>query len=241
MMNGIAPGPLLVLLVVVVGSALLMALIGGRRRGRGGRLAATGLMLLLLVAGLSLFFLRVTQSRAKAEYENAVAMRDHAIHQEILHRQGLTGIRKTDGASDVNCATGSGDEHDAADPDESGASLAHAAVLDLDNEVRGVVDSLESEIKATAHVGARQVEVRTHRPGRSVSPVTVNTRAKRSGFPDRSPRAQLVTAILMAGVVLAGYFFLNANTRGHYTWRLRIGSTLVFAASLAVILLITMN
>jgi len=241
MMVGIAPGPLLVLLGFVIGGLLLMTLFGGRRRGRGGKLVATGLMLLLLVAGLSLFFVRVSQSRARAEYEHAVAMRDQATHQEMLLRQRLTGVSAMSDAPEFECETGVDDEEDATTSHEYGESLAHSTVVDLNRKVQAEVDSLNGEINATADRGTRHVEVKTHRPIRPIAPIKVDTSGRRTGIPDRSPRAQLVTAILLAGVVLAGYFFLNANTRGHYTWRLRVGSTLVFAASLAVILLISMN
>ena len=39
-----------------------------------------------------------------------------------------------------------------------------------------------------------------------------------------------LSAALLAGLLVIAYLFLDANTRGHYTWPLRVGSAIAFAA-----------
>ena len=128
------------------------------------------------------------------------------------------------------------------EPDEPVAEKTDALVEEAHEKTDEIVGALNSNIESTieATVGGRSVHVQTNRVPKPPRPPQHNTRGIRSGFSDRSrPQAQILTGIMLAGVVLAGYFFLNANTRGHYTWRLRIGSTLVFIASLVFILLVT--
>ena len=241
MMNGIAPGPLLVLLIIAVGGVILIGLIGRRQRRNGGAIIASLLLLMLLVAGFSLFFVRMTHTRAVAEYENAVAMRDQARHQQTTLRQAMATSGARPEALDAECESGTEDDEENYGYAEADGVDIEATVAELDSKVRNEVDALDNEIRATSGGGVVHVEVNTPRPVRPTIPVRVDTRRGKFNFPDRSTPTQLLTAILLAGVVLAGYFFLNANTRGHYTWRLRIGSTLVFAASLAVIVLISMR
>lgn len=240
MMNGIAPGPLLILLGLVIGVVLLIALVSSRRKRKGGRIVAAGLLMLLLVAGVSLLFMRISHSRAMAEYDRAVAMREQAMRQEEIARQSWTAASARLNTPHVESKTESEDETEDLASEAFDANLMKSTVDDLNRKVQEEVDSLNAEIRANAGASGRRIEVKTHRPDRPVDPIQVESRSRRTGLPDRSVSAQIVMAILLAGVVLAGYFFLNANTRGHYTWRLRIGSTLVFAASLAIILLITL-
>ena len=39
-----------------------------------------------------------------------------------------------------------------------------------------------------------------------------------------------LSAAVLAGLLAIAYLFLDANTRGHYTWPLRVGSAIAFAA-----------
>lgn len=45
----------------------------------------------------------------------------------------------------------------------------------------------------------------------------------------------LLTAFTIAALLYLGYIFLDASTRGHFTWRLRILSVLTFAVLCAVV------
>ena len=44
------------------------------------------------------------------------------------------------------------------------------------------------------------------------------------------PMSHLLTAVAIAAFLCVGYVFLDAGTRGHFTWRLRITAVVAFAA-----------
>ncbi len=44
------------------------------------------------------------------------------------------------------------------------------------------------------------------------------------------PMSHLLTAVAIAAFLCVGYVFLDAGTRGHFTWRLRITALVAFAA-----------
>lgn len=236
MMAGIAMGPL-VLGLLLIGAFVLATFAGGRRRRRG-RMIFAALFLLLAMLGTTLFFARATRTRAVAERERAVAMRDAALFKE----QSL-GILKTEApdATSSNVPYESDDEasDEALDPE----SIA-AVVDDVNNAVNDEVNTVNSETKATSHALLNSEKPQTRqvlppKPPRPPGVTRVEYQYSSSRQLDQSPRTQVLTGILLAGVVLAGYFFLNANTRGHFTWSLRIGSTLVFLFSLAISIILT--
>lgn len=75
---------------------------------------------------------------------------------------------------------------------------------------------------------------------------TIADKTRPSDTEDRAPRAgnrwsvgeavdqlnwsTLLSAGLLAGLLAIAYLFLDANTRGHYTWPLRVGTAIAFAA-----------
>lgn len=73
--------------------------------------------------------------------------------------------------------------------------------------------------------------------GQSSESDNTETRAPSAGKPwsvgeavDRVSWSTLVSAAVLAGLLAIAYLFLDANTRGHYTWPLRAGTAIVFAA-----------
>ncbi len=232
-MSGIALGPPVTLLLVIGAGIALVRLIGGRRRKPGLVIAAV--LLLLLVTGLSLFFARAASSRAVAERSRAVAMRQAALEHEAMQQEARAR------ADSHGRDQGLPDDEDSEDEDEAAAEYdtgpSASTVEQLQRTSNEAVAKLTDEIKSARDELVTSVQVTPHPPKPPKQPISIKINTIRPKIADRSPQAQIVTGILLAGVVLAGYFFLNANTRGHYTWRLRVGSTLVFAASLATVLL----
>lgn len=242
MMNGMAIGPMLVL-ALILGGLFLLVLSASRKGRRRGRIVAAAVLMLLMVLGTSLFLTRVSTTRARAERDYAEAMRQQAIAEEIRLRNMMAGL---DGGHPglPQAAQFDTDASGSEDPEEdstfeSETETAESMAEKLNNTLDVQVDEINSTTGTTVNGVRKTTRVELVSPVPPVPPAAPRNKKPRIEFPYRTTRDQVITAIMLAGVVLAGYFFLNANTRGHFTWPLRIGSTVVFIASLTVILIIT--
>lgn len=239
MTGSIAMGPLLVLALVIGAGLLMVMLSGGQRRRRSGLVVAAVIILLLAVLGSSLFLVRTTQTRAMAEHERAVAMREAALQREMHLRKSIEAAGYGASISVSPAESGDGDHEDIVD--DWDPQYSASAVDGINSRTGSDGDADTSKIQAASEVviGNSKTQVRQVFPPTPPQAPHVEYHYVRPESADRTTRTQILTGILLAGVVLAGYFFLNANTRGHYTWQLRIGSTLVFVASVVVIFVIT--
>ncbi len=237
MTSGIAMSRLMVLIAGVGVLVLVLRLIFGRRRRRGG-IVAGAMILLVGLAFFGVFVPRSAYSRARAEQARAQAERERALQEARLRQRQArnAGEPLLPGQKESSDADDEDEPSDATDSERENAA-AEELQDRVNDAVDGIQEKVESMTEATVELGG--VHIKTYHPPTPPGPPLIQKTRTQTGLPDRSPRAQIGAGILLAGVVLAGYFFLNANTRGHYTWQLRIGSTLVFIASLVIILLVT--
>ena len=231
-MSTFAISPIVVLVLAGLAALLIVGAVQLIRRRRSGLFIFMCTLSLMILGAFALLMPLSMHSQATAMREEAEAERAR-MHAENARLAALGYESTQPGAG--------GRVHSHVIVEGELPAGEHVTVeADANDEYAPEVSATYGESVATipsVEQTSREVRVETSRSrSRSKGVAPRPSRGMPRGLvPGRS---EVLSGILLGGLVLAAYFFLNANTRGHYTWGLRIGSTVVFIASMVVVLLV---
>ncbi len=100
-------------------------------------------------------------------------------------------------------------EHQIAISNDTGESSVSQALSDAKVTIKQTLHNAKASAKQSLRNASRE-------------PLAQQIRTK--------PMSHLLTAVAIAAFLCVGYVFLDAGTRGHFTWRLRITALVAFAA-----------
>jgi len=227
-MTGFAFAPIGLLILIGAAVLLVVCIVQLARGRRGGRLFAACMVLVLMMGAFMMLIPASMHSSASAQarlmHERAQLAAEEARLSALNSQLALTSGGHSTQPFPAPVAPTVPDG--AYDPDE----LDPADEYDTETHV-------QSQATAVITDGRGSVHVESAGPARQTT-VSINRTTYGSRGRSHSTESQIVSSVLLAGLFFAGYYFLNANTRGHYTWQLRVGSTVVFVAALVVIFVV---